>query len=100
MHYSSPKKLLLFWLAVISIVLFLWLSWLGIDSYLLTRNPLATVEESRVFTMAILAIVLLFILLTGLVLATLLGNKRYSRYFSIFSAILLVSLLVIRSLPR
>ena len=100
MHYTSPKKALLFWLLVLSLILSLWLLWLGVDSYLLAQNPLASIEQNQVILMTILAIVLMFVLLAGLVLSTLLGNKRYSRYFSIFTAFLLVVLLIVRSLPR
>jgi len=100
MNYSSPKKVILFWLLISSIILFLWLLWLGVDSYILTRNPLASLDENRVLTMAVLSVILMFVLLSGLVLAMLLGNKRYSRYFSIFTAVLLIALLIVRSLPR
>lgn len=100
MSYNSPKKVILFWLLTISIIIAIWLLWLGVDSYFLTQNPLVNISQNRAITMAILAIILLFFLLIGLVLATLLGNKRYSKYFSIFSAILLLALLIVRSISR
>ena len=98
MAYHSPKKRALFWLFIVAIFLAIWLLWLGVDCYILSKNPLSHIESAKAITMAILAVILIVILLAGLVLATMLGNKRYSRYFSIFIAILLISLLAVRSL--
>ncbi len=98
MNYSSPKKVILFWLLTLSVIMAIWLLWLGVDSYFLSQNPLQNISQDRAITMAILAIILFFFLLAGLVLATLLGNKRYSRYFSVFIGVLLLALLIVRSL--
>jgi len=76
----------------------IWLLWLGFDVYAVSKNPLSHIESSKAVTMALLAVILVVLLLAGLVLATMLGNKRYSRYFSIFIGVLFISLLVVRSL--
>lgn len=96
--YHSPKKLILFYLLIASIILALWLLWLGIDSYLLTRDPLLHIESSKAIAMAIIAVVLIFSLVAGLVISTMLGNKRYSRYFGIAIGLAFASLLAFRSM--
>jgi len=98
MAYHSPKKIALFWLFVLAIFIAIWLLWLGFDVYALSKNPLSHIESTKAVTMALLAVILVVLLLAGLVLATMLGNKRYSRYFSIFIGVLFISLLAVRSL--
>ena len=97
-NYHSPKKLILFWLLIVSIILALWLLWLGVDSYLLTRDPLSHIESSKAITMAIIAVFLIVAMLTGLVISTMLGNKRYSRYFGVAIGVVFASLLAFRSI--
>ena len=97
-NYHSPKKLILFWLLIVSIILALWLLWLGVDSYLLTRDPLSHIESSKAITMAIIAVFLIVAMLTGLVISTMLGNKRYSRYFGVAIGVTFASLLAFRSI--
>ena len=97
-NYHSPKKLILFWLLIVSIILALWLLWLGVDSYLLTRDPLSHIESSKAITMAIIAVFLIVAMLAGLVISTMLGNKRYSRYFGVAIGVAFASLLAFRSI--
>ena len=97
-NYHSAKKLILFWLLIASIVLALWLLWLGVDSYLLTRDPLSHIESSKAIAMAIIAIILIVVMLAGLIISTMLGNKRYSRYFGIAIGLAFASLLAFRSI--
>jgi len=96
--YHSPKKLILFWLLIISIILAIWLLWLGVDSYLLTRDPLSHIESSKAIAMAVIAVILIFSLVAGLVISTMLGNRRYSRYFGITIGVAFASLLAFRSM--
>ena len=96
--YHSPKKLILFWLLIISIILAIWLLWLGVDSYLLTRDPLSHIESSKAIAMAVIAVILIFSLVAGLVISTMLGNRRYSRYFGIAIGVAFASLLAFRSM--
>ncbi len=97
-NYQSPKKLILFWLLIVSIILAIWLLWLGVDSYLLTRDPLSHIESSKAIAMAIIAVILVVLLLAGLIISTMLSNKRYSRYFGIAIGIAFASLLAFRSI--
>jgi len=48
--------------------------------------------------MATLAVILIVLLVAGLVISTMLGNKRYSRYFSVFIGVLFISLLMVRTI--
>jgi len=98
MAYHSPKKKALFWLLVLAIFIAIWLLWLGCDVYALSKNPLSHIDSAKAVKMALLAVILVVLLLACLVLATMLGNKRYSRYFSIFIGVLFISLLAVRSL--
>jgi len=98
MHYHSPKKKLLFWFFIVAIFIFLWLLWLGVDVYILTKNPLSHIDGSRAIMMATLAVILIVLLVAGLVISTMLGNKRYSRYFSVFIGVLFISLLMVRTI--
>jgi len=98
MQYSSPKKKALFLFLLVSIFLGLWLLWLGIEVFLLQGNPLAHVEGQKAVIMAILAAMLFFTLLAGLILSTLLGNKRYSKYFSFYIGFLFMTLLTIKAI--
>ncbi len=95
--YKSKKKALLFWLLVFSSMVALWLLWLGADAYILTRDPLSSLESSRAILMAVLVVMLFFMLLGGLVLAVLIENRRYVKYFSVFIALLLATLLAFRA---
>jgi len=97
-QYHSPKKKLLFWFLIVAIFLSLWLLWLGVDVYILRQDPLSHIDESRAVVMATLAVILIVLLVAGLVISTMLGNKRYSRYFSIFIGVLFISLLMVRSI--
>jgi len=96
--YRSSKKVILFWLLNAAIILALWLLWLGVDSYFLTRDPLSHLDSSKAITMAIIAVVLIFLLVAGLVISTMLGNKRYSRYFGVAIGVAFASLLAFRSI--
>lgn len=97
-NYSSPKKFILFWLLIISILLSLWLLWLGVDAYLLTRDPLSHIESSKAIAMAVITVILIVLLLAGLVISTMIANKRYSRYFGVAIGIAFASLLAFRSI--
>ena len=97
-NYTSFKKLILFWLLIVSIVLALWLLWLGIDAYVLTRDPISHIESSKAIAMAIIAIVLIFSLVAGLIISTMLGNRRYSRYFGVAIGVAFASLITFRSM--
>ncbi len=97
-NYQSPKKIILFWLLIISIILAIWLLWLGVDTYFLTRDPLSHIDSTKAITMAIIAVILIVLLLAGLIISTLLSNKRYSRYFAISIGIAFIFLLALRSI--
>ena len=98
MEYISPKRKVLFFIRIATIILGIWLLWMGADTYLLTRNPLAHIQSQKAIAMAVVAVLLFVLLLGGLVLSTMIGNKRYSRYFSIFIGLLFVALLAVRSM--
>jgi len=94
----SPKRKVLFFIRIATIILGIWLLWMGVDAYLLTRDPLAHIQSQKAITMAVVAVLLFVLLLAGLVLSTMLENRRYSRYFSIFIGLLFAALLAVRSL--
>ncbi len=100
MNYKSNKKTYLFWALIVTLFIGFWLLWLGVDAYILTKDPLSHIESSKAILMAVLAFFLFVLLLSGLVLSTMIGNKRYSRYFSIYIGMLFLALLVIRSFIR
>jgi len=97
MEHISTKIKILFFIRIATVILGIWLLWMGVDVYLTTRDPLAQIESQRAITMVIVGIFLFVLLLSGLVLSVMIEIKRYIRYFSIYTALLLVALLTIKS---
>lgn len=98
MKHISPKIKILLYIRIVTVVLGISLLWMGIDIYLITRDPLAQIESQNTIAMAIVVILLFVSLLSGLILSIMLEIRRYIRYFSIYIGLLLIMLVSIRSL--
>jgi hypothetical protein len=98
MKYISQKIKILFFIKIATIILGVWLLWMGVDVYLTVRDPLVQIESQRAITMVVVGIFLFILLLSGLVLSVMIEIKRYIRYFSIYIALLLIVLLMVKSL--
>jgi len=93
----SPKIQFLFWNFTFCIIIYLWVVALWVQNFVLNDTTLK-IPENVVITIAVLYIFLVILVSSGVMVAVMIGNKYYSRAFSIFITIVLVSIIGAKSI--
>jgi len=93
MQKRSGKIQFLFWAAFFASLFSIWIA-VVLLNFAVLRNPLS---DPVIKLLIVLYFLVGFFSLTGLVLATLINNRRYERLFAFIIFLLFLSLLAIRS---
>jgi hypothetical protein len=98
MLIRSGKIQLLFWTAFFSVVLYIWLVTVGLQTFVLPDEKPMEVPQNVVMLMAVLFGLWAIAVLVGTIISTMINNKFYMKFFSIFMMVGLATLLTTRSM--
>ncbi len=77
----SGKVQFLFWSFFFSILLYLWILWIGGRTFLFHEGPIMRLPEQEVTLLFILYGFLILTTLSGTIVSIMIGNQRYIRRF-------------------
>jgi len=77
----SGKMQFLFWAFFFSVMLYLWILWVGVRTFLLPSEPLMELPQQEVTLLFILYGFLIVTTLAGTIVSTMIGNRIYMRRF-------------------
>lgn len=97
MMKRSGKVQFLFWLFSFAIMLYIWIVWTVVQTFLLVDGPLEELPQEKVALIFILYGLLALCTLAGTVISIFIGNKRYSNRFGAMFIIIFVSFLAGKS---
>ncbi len=94
---QSGKVQALFWLFFFSVILFLWILWTAVQTFLLD-SPDMEFPQERVALFFVLYALLILCLLAGTVISVFVDNRRYTRRFGMMTLLIFLSFLAGKSL--
>ncbi len=94
---QSGKVQTLFWLFSFSVMLFLWILWTVVQTFLLER-PGIELPQERIALIFILYGLLILAVLAGTVISVFIDNRRYSRRFGAMTLFIFLSFLAGKSI--
>jgi len=77
----SGKIQFLFWAFFFSILLYLWILWIGTRTFLLHEGPIMALPQQEVTLLFILYGFLILTTLSGVIVSIMIGNQPYIRRF-------------------
>ena len=95
---QSGKVQFLFWLFFFSILLYLWIVWVTVQTFILPDTPPSELPEEKIGLIFILYGLLVLSTLAGTVVAIFIGNKRYTNRFGALFLIIFISFLAGKSI--
>ncbi len=98
MIVRSGKVQFLFWTAFFSIMIYLILIVIGLETFVLPKQKPMEIPYQTVITMFSLYGVLILAVLSGVVLSVMIDNHFYRNLFGTFSAIVFFSLLAVKGM--
>ena len=98
MLIRSGKIQFLFWTAFFSVILYLWIVAVGVQTFVLPDEKPMVLPQNVIMLMFILYGLLAVAVLTGTIISTMINNKFYMKFFSIFMMVGLATLLTTRSM--
>ncbi|MBT8343335.1 MAG: hypothetical protein KJO45_01320 [Sulfurovum sp.] len=98
MLVRSGKIQFLFWTAFFSVVLYLWIVTVGLQTFVLPDEKPMELPQDVVMLMFVLYGFLAVAALAGTIISTMINNRFYMKFFSIFMMAGLATLLATRSM--
>ena len=98
MLIRSGKIQFLFWTAFFSVILYLWIVAVGVQTFVLPDEKPMVLPQNVIMLMFILYGLLAVSVLAGTIISTMINNKFYMKFFSIFMMVGLATLLTTRSM--
>ncbi|TNF43309.1 MAG: hypothetical protein EP216_04040 [Epsilonproteobacteria bacterium] len=98
MLIRSGKIQFLFWAGFFSVMLYLWIVAVGLQTFVLPDEKPMTVPQNVVLLMAILFGLWAVTVLAGTIISTMINNRYYIKFFSIFMIVGLATLVATRSM--
>ena len=98
MLIRSGKIQFLFWTAFFSVLLYIWIVTVGLQTFVLPDEKPMDVPQNVVLLMAILFGLWAVAVLAGTIISTMINNKYYIKFFSIFLIVGLATLVMTRSM--
>ena len=77
----SGKMQFLFWTFFFSVMLYGWILWIGVRTFVLPSEPLMELPQQEVTLLFILYGFLILTTLSGTIVSIMIGNQRYIRRF-------------------
>ena len=97
MILHSGKVQALFWLFSFSVMIFIWIIWIVVQTFILSASQME-VPEDRVALIFILYGMLVIFVLAGTVISIFINNKRYTNRFGALFLIIFISFLIGKSI--
>ena len=98
MFIRSAKIQFLFWTAFLAVLLYLWIVAVGLQTFVLPDEKPMHLPQDVVLLMFVLYGLLSVTVLAGTIISTMINNKFYQKFFSIFIILALATLLVTKSM--
>lgn len=98
MLIRSGKIQFLFWTAFFSVILYIWIVSVGLQTFVLPDEKPLELPENVIFLMFILFGLLAVTVLAGTIISTMINNTFYTKFFGAMLIIGLVTLVAIRSI--
>ena len=98
MLIRSAKVQFLFWTAFFSVLLYVWIVTVGLQTFVLPDKKPMELSENVIFLIFILYGLLAIFLLTGTIVSTMINNRYYMKFFAIMVMIGLATLLTTKSM--
>ncbi len=98
MLIRSGKIQFLFWVAFFSVMIYVWIVAVGLQTFVLPdEKPLET-PQHVVLLLFVLYGLLSLLVVAGTIVATIINSKAYQRFFSIFIMVAFATLLLTKSM--
>ena len=98
MLIRNGKIQFLFWTAFFSVLLYIWLVTVGLQTFVLPDEKPMELPQNVVMLMFVLYGLLALAVLAGTIISTMINNRFYMKFFSIFMMVGLATLLITRSM--
>ncbi|HIQ46369.1 MAG TPA: hypothetical protein EYH57_01980 [Sulfurovum sp.] len=98
MYIRSGKIQFLFWTAFFSVVLYLWIVTVGLQTFVLPDERPMQLPQNVVVLLFVLYGILSVLVITGTIIATMIDNAFYRKFFGIFIMLALATLLAAKSM--
>ncbi len=93
---QSGKVQMLFWLFSFSVMLFLWIVWTAVQTFVLNGPTLELPQEPIALIFILYGILILFVL-AGTVVSIFINNRRYANRFGVLTLLIFLSFLAGKS---
>lgn len=100
MLIRSGKVQFLFWTAFFSVILYIWIVTIGLQTFVLPDEAPMHFPQDVIVLLFVLYILLAVAVIAGTIISTIIDNRFYQRFFSIFIMIALVTMVITRSMFR
>jgi len=98
MLIRSAKVQFLFWTAFFAVVLYLWIVAVGLQTFVLPDEKPMHLPQDVVLLMFVLYGLLSVAVLAGTIIATMINNKYYQKFFAVFIMVSFGTLLLTKSM--
>lgn len=98
MLIRSGKIQFLFWTAFFSVLLYIWIVTVGLQTFVLPDEKPMEVPQNVVLLMAVLFGLWAVAVLAGTIISTMINNRYYIKFFGIFMILGLATLVMTRSM--
>ena len=98
MYIRSGKIQFLFWTAFFSVMLYIWIIAVGLQTFVLPDEKPMHLPQNAVLLLFILYGMLSLLVVTGTIIATMIDSKRYRQFFGSFIMLALATLLATKSM--
>lgn len=98
MLIRSGKVQFLFWIAFFSIILYISILTMGLQTFVLPDEKPMHFSQDIIILLFVLYGLLAVIVLAGTIVATMINNHFYQRFFGIFMIVALLTLLATKSM--
>ena len=98
MLIRSGKIQFLFWTAFFSIMLYVWIVTIGLQTFVLPDEKPMELPQNTVLLMFVLYGLLAVAVLAGTIISTMINNRFYTKFFGIFMMVGLATLLATKGM--
>ena len=98
MLIRSAKVQFLFWTAFFSVLLYLWIVTVGLQTFVLPDEKPMALPEDVILLMFVLYGLLAVSVVTGTIISTIIDNTFYTKFFGIFVMVALATLLAAKGM--
>ncbi len=98
MLIRSGKIQFLFWTAFFSIMLYVWIVTIGLQTFVLPDEEPMELPQNTILLMFVLYGLLAVAVLAGTIISTMINNRFYTRFFGIFMMVGLATILATKGM--